>query len=150
MSAYSDDFFYFHMSLKCFFKSLCLRYMSPVSLVLKNNSLWTVHTIFINKLEISWRICSNILTQPEKWDCLFLKQNNRKQFSCYKSSLNLLKMDFCYFFIFLVFKNSVFPCYSLRNMKVIWLYYLVLINHYKFINGHLYFPNNLKDIKDHI
>ena len=35
-------------------------------------------------------------------------------------------------------------------MKVVWLYYLVLINSYKFMNGYLHFPNNLKDIKYHI
>ena len=33
-------------------------------------------------------------------------------------------------------------------MKVILLYYLVSINPYKFMNGYLYFANNLKDIKD--
>ena len=46
--------------------------------------------------------------------------------------------------------DSMFPCYSLLNMKVIWLYYLVLINRYKFMSGYLYFPNNLKDIEDRI
>ena len=46
--------------------------------------------------------------------------------------------------------DSMFPCYSLLNMKVIWLYYLVLINRYKFMSGYLYFPNNLKDIEEHI
>ena len=35
-------------------------------------------------------------------------------------------------------------------MKVIWLYYLVLINPFKFMSGYLYFPNNLKDIKDYV
>ena len=45
--------------------------------------------------------------------------------------------------------DSMFPCYSLLNMKVIWLYYLVLINPFKFMSGYLNFPNNLKDIKDH-
>ena len=44
--------------------------------------------------------------------------------------------------------DSMFPCHSLLNMKVILLYYLVLINPYKFMSGYLYFPNNLKDIKD--
>ena len=38
----------------------------------------------------------------------------------------------------------------LTNMKVIWIYYLLLINAYKFMSGYLYSPNNLKDIKDHI
>ena len=46
--------------------------------------------------------------------------------------------------------DSVFPCYSLLNTKVIWLYYLVLINRYEFMGGSLYFPNNSQDIKDHI
>ena len=46
--------------------------------------------------------------------------------------------------------DRMFPCYSLLNIKVIWLYYLVLINRYKFVSGYLYFPNNLKDIRDHM
>ena len=29
-------------------------------------------------------------------------------------------------------------------MKVIWLYYLALINPYKFMSGYLHFPYNLK------
>ena len=44
--------------------------------------------------------------------------------------------------------NSMFLSYSLLNMKLIWLYYLVLINLYNFMSGYLYFPNNLQDIKD--
>ena len=40
--------------------------------------------------------------------------------------------------------DGMFPCYSLLSITVIWLYYVVLINTYKFINGHFYFPNNLK------
>ena len=43
--------------------------------------------------------------------------------------------------------NSMFLSYSLLNMKLIWLYCLVLINLYKFMSGYLYFPNNLQDIK---
>ena len=35
-------------------------------------------------------------------------------------------------------------------MKVIWVYYLLLINHYKFMSAYLYFPYNLNDIKDYI
>ena len=46
--------------------------------------------------------------------------------------------------------DGMFPCYSLLNMIAIWLYYLVFINPYKFISGYLYFPNNIKDIEDHI
>ena len=46
--------------------------------------------------------------------------------------------------------DSMFPCYSLLNMKVIWLYYFVLINPYEFVSGYLYFLNNLKNIKDDI
>ena len=33
-------------------------------------------------------------------------------------------------------------------MKVVWIYYFVLFNHYKFISDSLYFSNNLKDMKD--
>ena len=43
--------------------------------------------------------------------------------------------------------DSMLPRYSLLNMKVIWLYYLVLINPDKFMSGYLYFPSNLKDHK---
>ena len=44
----------------------------------------------------------------------------------------------------------MFACYSLPNIKVIWVFYLVLINYHKFMSGSLYFPNNLKNTKDHI
>ena len=40
--------------------------------------------------------------------------------------------------------DTMFSCDLLLNMKVIWLYYLVLTNSYKFMSGYLYFPNNLK------
>ena len=30
-------------------------------------------------------------------------------------------------------------------MKVIWIYYRLLINSYKFMNRYLHFPNNLED-----
>ena len=42
--------------------------------------------------------------------------------------------------------DSMFPCYSLLKMKVIF----VLVNPYKVMSGYLYFPNNLKGIKDYI
>ena len=35
-------------------------------------------------------------------------------------------------------------------MKLIWVCYLVLINPDKFMSDCLYFPNNLKDMKDHM
>ena len=35
-------------------------------------------------------------------------------------------------------------------MNVIRTYYLFLFSLYKFIGGCLYFPSNLKDIKDHV
>ena len=37
--------------------------------------------------------------------------------------------------------ESMFQCYSLLDMKVIWTYYLLLINSFKFIRGYLFFPN---------
>ena len=43
---------------------------------MKNNSLWTVDTTFINIVQISWRIWFNILTQSEdgnRVNCLVLK-----------------------------------------------------------------------------
>ena len=53
---------------------------------LKNNSFWTVDIIFIEKLQISRRICFNVLTESDEWEekelSSFKKQNNRKQFSC--------------------------------------------------------------------
>ena len=45
--------------------------------------------------------------------------------------------------------DSMFPCYSLLNEKVILFYYLVLINSCKFMSAYLYFPNNLKDMQYH-
>ena len=45
--------------------------------------------------------------------------------------------------------DSMFSCYCLLSIKVIWLYYLVFVNPYKVMSGYLYFPNNVKDIKDH-
>ena len=36
----------------------------------------------------------------------------------------------------------------LTKHESIWVYYLVLINPHKFMSGYLYFPNNVKDIKD--
>ena len=36
-------------------------------------------------------------------------------------------------------------------MKVVSVYYhILLFNNYKFMSDYLYFPNNLKDINDHI
>ena len=35
-------------------------------------------------------------------------------------------------------------------MKAILVYYFVLINPHKFMSGYLYFPNNLKEVKDNI
>ena len=67
----------------------------------------------------------------------------------------MLKINF-YIFYFSDLRNlvkcmdSMFQCYSLLNMKVIWLYYLVLINPYKFMSGYLYFPSDLKYKKDHM
>ena len=69
-----------------------------------------------------------------------------------KFSLNLFKINLFYFVIFQIYGNLVkcmdcmLPCYSILKMTVLWLYYLVLINPYKFISS----PNNFKDIKEHI
>ena len=35
-------------------------------------------------------------------------------------------------------------------MKVIWLYYFVLINPHKFMSGYLYFPNNNRHKRQYI
>ena len=43
--------------------------------------------------------------------------------------------------------ESMLPCYSLLDMKVVWVKYLLLINPYKFVSGYLFF--NLEEIKDH-
>ena len=51
---------------------------------------------------------------------------------------------------FVMYVESVFPCYFSLNMKVIRIYYLLLINPCKFSSGYLYFPQNLEDIKDPI
>ena len=36
--------------------------------------------------------------------------------------------------------ESMFPCYPLLNVKVIWVHYFVLINPHKCMSGYLYFP----------
>ena len=41
----------------------------------------------------------------------------------------------------------MFQFYSLFNMKVIWVYYLLLINPYKFIGDCLYFLKNTEHLK---
>ena len=47
------------------------------------------------------------------------------------------------------YKEIMFPCYSSLSIKVIWVYYLLSVNHYKFIIIHLNFPNNLKYRSSH-
>ena len=49
---------------------------------------------------------------------------------------------------FVMYVESVFPCYFLLNMKVIRIYYLLLINPCKFFSGCLYVPYNLEELKD--
>ena len=46
--------------------------------------------------------------------------------------------------------ESMFLRYSLLNMKVIWVYYLLLINPYRFMSGCLRFPKNIEDMKDRL
>ena len=47
------------------------------------------------------------------------------------------------------YKEIMFPCYSSLSIKVIWVYYFLSVNHYKFIISHLNFPNNLKYRSSH-
>ena len=47
------------------------------------------------------------------------------------------------------YKEIMFPCYSSLSIKVIWVYYLLSVNPYKFIISHLNFPNNLKYRSSH-
>ena len=47
------------------------------------------------------------------------------------------------------YKEIMFPCYSSLSIKVIWVYYLLSVNSYKFIISHLNFPNNLKYWRSH-
>ena len=47
------------------------------------------------------------------------------------------------------YKEIMFPCYSSLSIKVIWVYYLLSVNSYKFIISHLNFPNNLKYWSSH-
>ena len=103
LSTYSDKFL---EELKMFFQI----FLSKVyrSVVLKNYILWIVDIIFINKFQISWIISFNISTQKDEWEQSelfnFKKQNNRKQFSCFKF---YLKINFCYFFHFSDLQNLV-------------------------------------------
>ena len=47
-------------------------------------------------------------------------------------------------------KENMLKCYSLLDMKVFWVFCLLLLNLYKFSISYLYFLNNLKDIKYHV
>ena len=38
----------------------------------------------------------------------------------------------------------------LPDMTMVWIFYLLLFNHYKFMSDYLYFPNNLEVIKNQI
>ena len=69
------------------------------------------------------------------------KENSRMQFSYYKFSSNLLKIFIFSFSWSTKHKcmDSKFSRYSLLKMIVIWVYCLFLINHHKFMGGHLYF-----------
>ena len=139
---------------KCFFKSLWQR-EAQASSFLRSNSLWTAYTSFINKPpSFFWGHCflANILIQmyfSEEWEQIYQlsKHNNRSEFSCHKFSSNLIwinsPISLCYL------HREKLPCDSLLNMKVIWICYF-LFNLHKFMSGYLYFPNILKDRKDHV
>ena len=43
-------------------------------------------------------------------------------------------------------EESVFPCYSLPDMKKIWIDYALLVNAYKFMSVCLYLPNRIPQI----
>ena len=62
--AYSDNFL-----ISYEFKMLFPIFVSKVyrSVVSKNNSLSTIDIVFIKNLQITWRICFNVLTQSEEW-----------------------------------------------------------------------------------
>ena len=99
-----------------------------------------------------WGHCFNILIQmyfSEEWEQIYQlsKHNNRSEFSCHKFSSNLIwinsPISLCYL------HREKLPCDSLLNMKVIWICYF-LFNLHKFMSGYLYFPNILKDRKDHV
>ena len=61
----------------------------------------------------------------------------------------LLFLHFPGLWILVIYVESSFRVISLPDMKVGWIYFL-LFNHYRLMIDYLYFPNNLKDIKDHI
>ena len=44
------------------------------------------------------------------------------------------------------YMENLFPLYSLLNMNVILVDYLVLIHTHEFMSDYLYFPSNLKDM----
>ena len=58
----------------------------------------------------------------------FMKENNKKQFSCYL--FKLVKNKFLFFDLGNVFKclDIMFSSYSLLNMKSTWLYHFTLIS----------------------
>ena len=66
------------------------------------------------------------------------KQTKRKQFSYYMLFLNFLKIilvtsHFLDLPNLVNYMDSMFPCYSLLNIKVICIDYPLLTSHYKFI-----------------
>ena len=61
---------------------------------------------------------------------------------CYKS---IFSSSFSWFMklMVVIYMESMFPCYSLPDMKVIAVYHLLSINPWKFMSGYLFFPNNV-------
>ena len=61
---FKKNIIYTFMSLTPFFKSLCPRYVGQLFWLMNSgNGLWTVYIMLIEKRQISWRSCFNILTQ---------------------------------------------------------------------------------------
>ena len=63
---------------------------------------------------------------------------------------HILFLHFLDLWSLVIYKESIFLCYSLYGMKVIWIDYRLSVSPYKLISGYLYLPNNLKDMKYHI
>ena len=116
-------FFLLSYELNVFFQIFVPKVYS--SLVLENNSLWTVDIIFINKLHISWKIYFNILIQSEE---LFSFRKLQKAVQLIYVYLKLVKNKFLSFFHFSDLWNfvkcmdSMCPCYSLLYIKLIRLH----------------------------
>ena len=113
------------MSLKCFFQSLCPRYIYRL-VVLKNNSLWTVDIIFISKFLGGFVLRFQLNQRNEnRINCFVLKRKTTERNSAAISYLRLVKNNYLLFFFFhfsdlrnlVKCMDGMFSCYFLTRLS---------------------------------